>query len=305
MIVVHRIALDPNAKQETFFRKSAGTARFAYNWALAEWRGQYEEGGKPTESNLRRLLNHIKEQAYPWMLEVSKNVIQQAIKNVGAAFTNFFRRLEEYQHEPDPRRKKKRLKAKRYACKVTIAPRFFPSSKLCSKCGQSNENLTLRDRVWTCPECGAVHQRDRNAAQNLASLAESSPATAWIVGSKDTAILPCEHGNGAASSGSGRKPRTKLAAVKQEPTRRIKSQGLTFPTKVPSDSLRWIGSLKRTSDKSLFPMALGSCGHRITHQLRPINMNGRSILAVTSRLGERRANHGIGRRGAGGRGRGA
>jgi len=57
---------------------------------------------------------------------------------------------------------------------------------------------------------------------------------------------------------------------------------LTFPTKVPSDSLGWIGSLKRTSDKSLFPMALGSCGHRITHQLRPINMNGRSILAVTS-----------------------
>ena len=59
---------------------------------------------------------------------------------------------------------------------------------------------------------------------------------------------------------------------------------LTFPTKVPSDSLGWIGSLKRTSDKSLFPMALGSCGHRITHQLRPINMNGRSILAVTSEL---------------------
>ena len=43
--------------------------------------------------------------------------------------------------------------------------------------------------------------------------------------------------------------------------------------------------MKRTSDKSLFPMALGSCGHRITHQLRPINMNGRSILAVTSIFG--------------------
>ena len=57
---------------------------------------------------------------------------------------------------------------------------------------------------------------------------------------------------------------------------------LTLRTKVPSDSLRWIGGLKRISDKSLFPMALGSCGHRITHQLRPINMNGRSILAVTS-----------------------
>ena len=60
---------------------------------------------------------------------------------------------------------------------------------------------------------------------------------------------------------------------------------LTFPTKVPSDSLGGIGSLKRTSDKSLFPMALGSCGHRITHQLRPINMNGRSVLSETSKLG--------------------
>ncbi len=59
---------------------------------------------------------------------------------------------------------------------------------------------------------------------------------------------------------------------------------MTFPTKVLSDSLGRIGGLKRTSDKSLFPMALGSCGHRIAHQLRPINMNGRSILAVTSTL---------------------
>ena len=59
---------------------------------------------------------------------------------------------------------------------------------------------------------------------------------------------------------------------------------LTLPTKVPSDSLGRIGNLKRTSDKSLFPMALGGCGHRITYQLRPINMNGRSILSVTSYL---------------------
>ena len=59
---------------------------------------------------------------------------------------------------------------------------------------------------------------------------------------------------------------------------------LTLPTKVLSDSLGQIGSLKRTSDKSLFPMALGSCNHRITHQLRPINMNGRAILSVMSEL---------------------
>src|SRR5208283_1414404 len=60
---------------------------------------------------------------------------------------------------------------------------------------------------------------------------------------------------------------------------------LTFPTKVLRGSLGRIGNLKRSSDKSLFPMALGSCGHRITHQLRPIIMNGRSILSETSVLG--------------------
>ena len=59
---------------------------------------------------------------------------------------------------------------------------------------------------------------------------------------------------------------------------------MTFPTKVLSDSLGGIGSLKRTSDKSMFPMALGGCGHRITHQLRPINVNRRSILSETSRM---------------------
>lgn len=430
MIVVHRIALDPNKAQETSFRKAAGTARFAYNWALAEWQSWYDVGGRPTEVDIRRYLNEIKGEAFPWMLEVSKNVIQQAIKNLGSAFSHFFRRLEEYRAERDPGRKKKlgrklgypkfkkkgrcrdsfraddgprtkgsdtvrvdgiyvvlpiigrirmrerlrfagrvksavvsrtadrwfvalsvevpdvvlprkshavvgvdlgiktlatvsdaageyrrdvpnprpgrklaakrrrlakamcrkqgpapgkkpsanfikarralarldariadiridathkattdlcrtcsgivledlsvrgmlanhklagsiadagfsefrrqvEYKAKRYACTVTIAPRFFPSSKTCSSCGHIHEGLTLKDRVWTCPACGTVHERDPNAAMNLASLAESSPATAC----------------GAISSGTGRKPRTKLAAVKQEPTRGTKHHG--------------------------------------------------------------------------------
>jgi putative transposase len=45
--------------------------------------------------------------------------------------------------------------------------RFFPSSKLCSVCGYKNSALTLADRVWTCPRCGTVHDRDCNAAVNI------------------------------------------------------------------------------------------------------------------------------------------
>ena len=44
--------------------------------------------------------------------------------------------------------------------------RFEPSSKMCT-CGKINARLTLSDRVWTCEFCGAVHQRDHLAAQNI------------------------------------------------------------------------------------------------------------------------------------------
>ena len=42
MLIAHKIAFDPNDVQATYFAKAAGTARFAYNWALAEWGRQYE-----------------------------------------------------------------------------------------------------------------------------------------------------------------------------------------------------------------------------------------------------------------------
>ena len=55
MILSHKIALDPNNVQETYFRKSAGTARCAYNWALAAWQRQARDHQKnptvPTPSD--------------------------------------------------------------------------------------------------------------------------------------------------------------------------------------------------------------------------------------------------------------
>lgn len=45
--------------------------------------------------------------------------------------------------------------------------RFYPSSKSCSECHYINDNLTLKDREWTCPSCGTNHDRDINAAKNI------------------------------------------------------------------------------------------------------------------------------------------
>mgnify|MGYP001566350521 CR=1 FL=1 len=44
--------------------------------------------------------------------------------------------------------------------------RFFPSSKLC-QCGHVNQGLKLSDRVWQCPKCNAMINRDANAATNI------------------------------------------------------------------------------------------------------------------------------------------
>ena len=52
-------------------------------------------------------------------------------------------------------------------CAVVKSSRFYPSSKTCNHCGYVNQNLTLKDRKWTCPNCGTEIIRDQNAAQNL------------------------------------------------------------------------------------------------------------------------------------------
>ncbi|MFK7873079.1 MAG: helix-turn-helix domain-containing protein [Oligoflexales bacterium] len=64
MIKAHKIALIPNNCQRTFFAQSAGTARFAYNWALNRWQKLYESGEKTSEQDLRRELNAIKLEAF-------------------------------------------------------------------------------------------------------------------------------------------------------------------------------------------------------------------------------------------------
>jgi len=397
--LAHRIRLDPTATQAAYFVQACGVARFAYNWALAEWRRQHDAGENPSEVALRRQLNTVKNVQFPWMRSVTKNAPQQAIKNLGRAQANFFNDLARYRrgeiswkrvrvptfrkkgrqdrfradngpekryhdavhtdgkrvklpvigwvamreevrfagrilsvtisrradawyasftievhYEPDlradtslvgvdlgitvlatlsdgsdpvpapkplrrylkklvrlshalsrkQRGSKNRAKAKiklarlhrrisdiradslhklttyltRYrtiviedlnvggmlanrhlsraifdvgmfelrrqieykaamaGSSVVVARRWFPSSKLCSTCGAKNESLTLAQRNWTCLSCGMSHDRDRNAALNLARYAESSAASAC----------------GAVGSGGDRKVVVKPAA---------------------------------------------------------------------------------------------
>jgi len=86
IILAQKIRLSPNFQQRIFFQKSAGIARLAYNWGLAEWKRQYDEwkelydAGKadkkdqPSETKLLKKFTEIKRSEFPFVLEVSKEV---------------------------------------------------------------------------------------------------------------------------------------------------------------------------------------------------------------------------------------
>src|SRR5262249_13769419 len=96
MLLAHKIALDPNAEQRLYFVRAAGTARSAWNWALAGWKRQYTAGEGPTEVSLRRQLNAIKREQFPWMYDVTKAAAQEAIIDLGSAFLAFFEKRCRY-----------------------------------------------------------------------------------------------------------------------------------------------------------------------------------------------------------------
>lgn len=50
-------------------------------------------------------------------------------------------------------------------CKIIMMDQYFPSTHICSGCKTKlGYKLSLKDREWTCPSCGSIHDRDTNAA---------------------------------------------------------------------------------------------------------------------------------------------
>ncbi|QGU33273.1 RNA-guided endonuclease InsQ/TnpB family protein [Thermochromatium tepidum] len=183
MLIAHRIALDPNNVQATYFARAAGTARSAYNWALAEWKRQYEAWKadpslpKPSQQSLRRQLNAIKREQFPWMLEVTKNAPQMAIIQLGQAFQNFFAGRARY-----PQFRKK-----------GVHDRFT----------LTNDQFDIDGCRIRIPHLGWVRMRESlRFAGKLMSATVSRVADRWFVSitvdTPDTSHLPKAENQGAA-----------------------------------------------------------------------------------------------------------
>ncbi len=105
MLKSFKVMLVPNNEQRTRLFQFAGTARFAYNWALRKEREAHDAGEKFISNfDLRKEFTVLRNSGeYPWLKTISNNVTKQAIKDCVDAFTNFFKKQSRY-----PRFKSKR-----------------------------------------------------------------------------------------------------------------------------------------------------------------------------------------------------
>lgn len=104
MLLTRKIRLKPTPEQEILFRKSAGVARWAYNYFLSENERVYQEylangetGAKSvSEGAVRKYINNVlKKTTHTWLKEVGSNVMKQAVKDANTARDRFFKGLAE------------------------------------------------------------------------------------------------------------------------------------------------------------------------------------------------------------------
>ena len=96
MQITHRIALDPNDKQDSLLRQHAGYARYAWNWGVEESRRALAAGepGATRQERLRPVFNAIKVDLAPWHGLLSQNAAKYALMAVGETWGRFWSELE-------------------------------------------------------------------------------------------------------------------------------------------------------------------------------------------------------------------
>ena len=85
MLKSHRIALRPISEQASLLGRHASYARFAYNWAVGEFKAGLEVGEWLTHQTLRPRWNLVKGMIAPWGRELSQNAAKYAIIDFGQA----------------------------------------------------------------------------------------------------------------------------------------------------------------------------------------------------------------------------
>jgi len=198
MLVRYRYRIDPTPGQRQALARAFGCARVVYNDAVAERRRAFQAGEPISDTEVQRRVITLAKQTpeRAWLAGVASVVLVQACQDArradrnwldssvqDAGWARFVRLVEE--------------KAAQHGRRVVRIGRWVPTSQTCSACGRQDGPKPLGVRVWACPGCGAVHDRDVNAARNIlvaAGLAETQNACGGHVRPGATLAVATEAG---------------------------------------------------------------------------------------------------------------
>ena len=159
MIKAHKIRLHPTPEQANYFARAAGTARFTFNWAVAEWQQQYEAGGKPSALALRTHFNAIKKAQFPWVYEVTKCAVEGAFMDVAVAFKNFF----------EGRKAGRKMGYPKFKSKKRSRPSFY----------LANDKFSIGDHWIDVPKLGRVNMAEKLRFSGKILSARVTKTAAW------------------------------------------------------------------------------------------------------------------------------
>ena len=115
---------------------------------------------------------------------------------------------------------------------LTVAHRFFPSTRRCSACGLGGEKLELSERTFHCSGCGHETDRDTNAAANLANYASDRVVASGAWSHVDAKHVETLNVCGEEGLALGPWPSVKLASMKQTRLRPNAREGRCWQRKL-------------------------------------------------------------------------
>ena len=188
----------PNREQQNLINQTLGCCRLIYNKGLSMRNEAYENGNKIGYSQTSAMLTELKKcEDFAFLKVVDSIALQQSLCDLDRGFVNFLQKqstmlirenqticIEELKVRNMMRNHKLAqhigsaswskffdmlaYKSVWYGNDVVKVPTMYPSSQICSCCGYKNplvKNLAVR--VWECPECHTIHDRDTNASINI------------------------------------------------------------------------------------------------------------------------------------------
>jgi len=96
----YKTKLRLNNRERDAFNRCSGTARYVYNWALADRIERYKAGSPTNYYEQKRRFNALKDELCPWIREIPYTITESAFRNLDAAYKNFFRRVKQGTETP-------------------------------------------------------------------------------------------------------------------------------------------------------------------------------------------------------------